>query len=157
MQNPHDTVWVLSRVHVPVWQVDVCCRRQTQKVSLPVQPPLVWHTTPSRARLHIGCPDTEMGRVPEQVPPEQVCCWPTRFPDSAQKLAYEQLVLMMPPQSEVVFAPSEQTAALLAPPGQVVTPVRHGAPGLPVQALPATHATQLPPLHPLTQVVSVGA
>jgi hypothetical protein len=50
-----------------------------------------------------------------------------------------------------------QTATLLAPPGQAVMPVEHGAPGLVVQVTPETHATQLPPLHPLAQVVSVGA
>jgi hypothetical protein len=61
------------------------------------------------------------------------------------------------PQSEVVFAPSEQTARLLAPPGHVVTPVRQGAPGFPVHGLPATQAMQFPPLQPLTHVVSLGA
>jgi hypothetical protein len=137
MQKPHETVIWVSSAQLPVWQVYVVWRRHWQKVSFPEQPPIVWHTRPSRLRLHEGCPEVEIGRVPEQVPFEQVCCWPLRVPVLAQKSAYEQLELMTVPQSEVVFAPSEQTAALLGPLGQLVMPARQGAPGFPTQALPA--------------------
>jgi hypothetical protein len=53
------------------------------------------------------------------------------------------------------LAPSTQTAAEFAPPGHASTPMRHGAPPLPMQLPPPTHATQAPFEQPLTQAVSV--
>lgn len=62
---------------------------------------------------------------------------------------------MNEPQSPNAKAPSVQTAALLGPPGQAVTPARQGAPGLPMQTTPLTHGRQAPAEQPLTQVVFV--
>jgi hypothetical protein len=62
---------------------------------------------------------------------------------------------MKAPQSPLAMAPSVHVAALFAPPGQAVTPVRQGAPGLEPQVAPLTQATQAPLEQPLTHVVFV--
>jgi hypothetical protein len=51
---------------------------------------------------------------------------------------------------------SLHVAAPLAPDGQLVTPLLHGAPGFVVQLFPATQAIHEPPEQPLTHEVSMG-
>lgn len=91
--------------------------------------------------------------------PQAEFCVPVRHtPASTQPVQQDPprhvplFVLQLVPSG--LAAPSTHVAVLFAPPGHAVTPWVHAGLGFPGQAIPATHGTHAPPLHPFAQTVS---